>query len=198
MKLKTTTLKFLLLSFVVLAITSGCQSDVTGKDSKNNAVPTPKAFTAKEAQIRDEKLRGENEAVPEPVIFEDYKTITWDDLKKVTFEEKFYEEVDSYLLFPSFSEEVENLKGKKVAIKGYVIPLSPGRYVLSANPFASCFFCGNAGPESVMELFLQDTTAVYFSDEFRGFAGTLELNDSDIDHMNYILKDAFATKEEKD
>ena len=191
MRLRTLTIAFLFLPLFILV---ACQSNVAESKSYDQSVVTPKAFTAKEAQMRDEKLKDSSTYDGQALVFDDYEGVSWSDLKKVTFEEKFYKDIDSYLLFPTFSSDVKSLEGKKIAIEGYVIPLSPGRYVLSANPFASCFFCGNAGPESVMELFLQDTSKIYFSDEFRGFAGVLELNDSDIDHMNYMLKDAVPVK----
>ena len=122
--------------------------------------------------------------------------LTWDELKDVEFEERFYEEVDQLLLFPKFGQSILDKEGKSFIISGYVIPVSPGDgeepplYVLSANPFSACFFCGNAGPESVMELELNDPFVLYATDEFRSFKGTFRLNDSNIDRLNYILEEA--------
>ena len=119
-----------------------------------------------------------------------YKEITWKQLTEVTFAEKYYEKEDAWMLFPTFGDSLKALEGQYIYISGHVIPLEPGRYVLSANSFSSCFFCGGAGPESVMELELIDTTKVYFTDEFRTFQGKFRLNDSNIDRMNYILGEA--------
>ena len=116
--------------------------------------------------------------------------ITWDDLTAVTFEEKYYEKEEAWMLFPTFGEGVKKLEGKVVEIKGYVIPLEPERYVLSANPFSSCFFCGNAGPETVMELDMTSYDKVFYTDDFLTFQGTFTLNDQNIDRMNYILTEA--------
>lgn len=122
--------------------------------------------------------------------------ITWEDLKDVNFEEKFYEDIDQYMLFPVFGEKIQEKENKTWVLSGYVIPVTPGDkdnpplYVLSANPFSACFFCGNAGPESVVELALTDPYVLYGTDEFRSFEGSLELNDSDVDRLNYILVDA--------
>ncbi|MCB0847224.1 MAG: DUF3299 domain-containing protein, partial [Bacteroidetes bacterium] len=63
-------------------------------------------------------------------------------------------------------------------------------YALSANPFASCFFCGNAGPESVMDLELTSYDKVYFTDDYVTFQGKLILNDSDLNKMCYVLEEA--------
>lgn len=113
--------------------------------------------------------------------------ITWQDLKDVKFEEKFYEKEKEWMLFPSFGNAVQILEGKTVEITGYVIPLEPKRYALSANPFSACFFCGNAGPESVMELELVSYDQMYYTDEFRTFRGKFALNITNLDKMNYVL-----------
>ncbi len=131
-------------------------------------------------------------ALPDP----DAPRLTWKELEDVTFEEKYYEDIDQYLLFPQFGETVLEKAEKSFTISGYVIPINPGDketpplYVLSANPFSACFFCGNAGPESVVELALKDPFVMMATDEFRSFKGTLTLNDSNIDRLNYILIDA--------
>lgn len=127
--------------------------------------------------------------------------ISWADLSQVSFSEKYFEEVGGNLLFPSFSDHIKSFRGKKVYISGYVIPIeppspdNPARYVLSANPFSSCFFCGNAGPESVMEIELKDKDQLFYTDDFYTFVGTFSLNDSDINKLNYIMQDAAVYKE---
>ncbi len=64
-------------------------------------------------------------------------------------------------------------------------------YVLSRYPFANCFFCGGAGPESVTDLrFLNPKHRAYQTDERMTFHGVLRLNADDIMQMNYILDDA--------
>lgn len=122
--------------------------------------------------------------------------ITWGDLTAVTFEEKYYDKEEAWMLFPTFGEDVKKLEGKVVEIKGYVIPLEPERYVLSANPFSSCFFCGNAGPETVMELDMTSYDRVFYTDDFLTFQGTFTLNDQNIDRMNYILTEAIPIEDE--
>ncbi len=65
----------------------------------------------------------------------------------------------------------------------------PDQYVLSAYPYSMCFFCGGAGPESVMGLKLKKNRK-FKTDEIHLFKGTLELNANDIYELNYILADA--------
>ena len=104
--------------------------------------------------------------------------IKWSTFERVQFEEVFDEESEAWLIAPIWTEELKELDGKKVKITGYIIALDVlgDEYALSAFPFASCFFCGASGPESVMELSLENKTK-YLTDEVHTFVGTLRLND---------------------
>lgn len=68
--------------------------------------------------------------------------ITWQNMKDVKFQKKYFKELDEYLLFPSFGETIKKLNGKQVEIRGYMIPVDvkSGLYVISAFPMSSCFF----------------------------------------------------------
>ena len=94
------------------------------------------------------------------------------------FEEVYDEESAVWLVAPIWTEDLKKLDGKKVKITGYIIALDVigDEYALSAFPFASCFFCGASGPESVMELSLENKTTDP-TDEVNTFVGTLRLND---------------------
>lgn len=118
--------------------------------------------------------------------------VTWDGLKDVSFKKKWYPEESIYMLYPTFGANLTKLDGKEVSIKGYVIPvdLESGLYVLSAFPYSMCFFCGGAGPESVMSLKFKKTGKRYKTDEVQTFKGKLKLNANDIYELNYILQDA--------
>ena len=63
-------------------------------------------------------------------------------------------------------------------------------YVLSAFTFAACFFCGGAGPESVLQLELKTANRNYRTDEWKRFKGIFRLNDWNPDNMYYILEEA--------
>ena len=80
--------------------------------------------------------------------------ISWELLKNVEFDEIWSEEFQAYYMVPKFSSSVKVLDNKEVQIRGFIIPVDivQDYYVLSANPYSSCFFCGQAGPESVMEV----------------------------------------------
>jgi hypothetical protein len=130
-------------------------------------------------------------------VYEDgYLVLTWSTLADVDFEDRYSEELSSKVPFPIFSERLKSLGGKKVKIQGYVIPFEEtgeDTYViLSAFPFSQCFFCGNAGPESVMDILPKDQsiTKRLKMDQQTSFRGTFKLNDTDFYYLNYILEDA--------
>lgn len=114
--------------------------------------------------------------------------ITWEDLSKVTFTDKYYAEYDDYFLFPKFSKSVQDLEGKTVTITGYFLHIAPAEkiYMLSKGPMSSCFFCGVGGPETAIELELK-TKPEFKTDNIVSVTGKFKLNDSDVDHFNYIL-----------
>jgi len=70
------------------------------------------------------------------------KIITWDVLKNVEFDEVWSEEFQAYYMVPKFGKTIQSLDGKEVQIRGFIIPVDivQDYYVLSANPYSSCFF----------------------------------------------------------
>ena len=118
--------------------------------------------------------------------------ITWDLLKNVEFDEVWSEEFQAYYMVPKFSKAIKALDGKEIQIKGFIIPVDivQDYYVLSANPYSSCFFCGQAGPESVMEVQMVKQYEGLRMDQIITYKGKLKLNVHDIYQLNYILEDA--------
>jgi len=124
------------------------------------------------------------------------KKLTWKVMSKMEFEEEYNEEYGFDVPYPIFNDQVKALAGKQVTVEGYIIPLEVGDdhelLVLSKYPESTCFFCGMAGPETVVdvipvrkiknrELNIQGKMT---------FKGTLKLNRDNLDHMNYMIVDA--------
>jgi hypothetical protein len=67
-----------------------------------------------------------------------------------------------------FLPMIQRLEGKEITVRGYMIPLTGKRaqsnFMFSAYPYATCFFCGQAGPETVMEVFMEGNKALEFSE----------------------------------
>lgn len=120
------------------------------------------------------------------------ETDTWKILSEVRFETKSTGEDGYEMDVPKFNDRLKGYNGKKIALKGYLIPLSEmgGKqaYMLSSLPFNSCYFCGGAGPETVIEI---DTKQIIsFTTNQIVIEGVFVLNEKDLDHHMYILKQA--------
>ncbi|MEQ9303166.1 MAG: hypothetical protein RJQ14_04560, partial [Marinoscillum sp.] len=96
------------------------------------------------------------------------------------------------IFVPKFGPDIKSLEGKEIELSGYIIPFEgmfePDHVIVSSVPVASCFFCGGAGPESVAEIYLSES--VKYTAKKVTFRGKLVLNDTDVDQLMYILKDA--------
>jgi len=116
----------------------------------------------------------------------------WQSLADLTFKKEYDEMLGFKVDVPVFSESLKELEGKEVTIKGYIIPVegykSHTEFVFSAYPYNMCFFCGGAGPETVMEVYAIE--AIKYTAEPVTIKGKLELNDSDINRLIYALNDA--------
>jgi hypothetical protein len=124
--------------------------------------------------------------------------VSWDFLKKnVEFTERYNESVDMLLFYPTFTEKIKELDGRNLQIEGYMIEsdVSAGIYILSRYPMAQCYFCGGAGPESIVEIQLKNKSKRYRTDQIVTMSGVFRVNPDDVEHCNYILKNAVAIRE---
>lgn len=123
---------------------------------------------------------------------QDSDTNLWQDLADLTFKKEYDEMLGFKVDVPVFSETLKQLEGQEVTVKGYIIPVegykSHTEFVFSAYPYNMCFFCGGAGPETVMEVYAIE--AIKYTAEPVTIKGKLELNDSDINRLIYALNDA--------
>lgn len=123
------------------------------------------------------------------------QAIDWDLLAKVTFSYDYLSNIKTLYAKPDFSPEVLALDSAWVSIEGYVMPMDTEgeKYALSAEPYQACFFCGNAGPESVMELhFKSKRPPRYDIDAYIKFDGRLVLNKEDPMKLTYSLTEAVS------
>ena len=115
----------------------------------------------------------------------------WKILSKVKYKSNLDAESGEVIYTPVFSKSIEQYEGKTIFLKGYIIPaeLSRGKMTLSAFPYSSCFFCGGAGPESVIEL-ESSSPIIYRLDKPITLEGKLTLNRTDPLRLMYVLKNA--------
>lgn len=122
---------------------------------------------------------------------------SWEALKDVSYVKETTSEgyeIES----PRFGSKLRALEGKRIILRGYMVPLEEMRghryFVLSALPYNICFFCGGAGPETVAEVYLRKESD--FTDKAIRISGILELNQDDPFHLMYLLKDSEIVNEE--
>jgi hypothetical protein len=121
------------------------------------------------------------------------EAVTWDWLQQqVRMVESFDLSSRQKIQRPRFEKALRKLDGKQITIEGYVLPLDVDgqSFPLSANPYAACFFCGGAGPESVIGLWFDGPAPKrYKIDERAKFTGRLILNEA-FDGYVYLLQGA--------
>ena len=113
----------------------------------------------------------------------------WNKLTNIDWEIRYSKVYDSEIGFPKFAADVKALNGKEVTIKGYILPMDTDdeSILISSLPYSQCFFCGGAGIETVMAVFMKNPRK--FNMEEATFRGTLELNDGETG-LIYNLKEA--------
>jgi len=93
---------------------------------------------------------------------------------------------------PLFTDHLKSWNGKKISLKGFVIPAGEvgdeSKFMLSSLPFNVCYFCGAAGPEPITEG--ESTEKVKFTSQAIWMEGVLQLNEKDPDRHIYFLKSA--------
>lgn len=115
----------------------------------------------------------------------------WKKLSKITYKQEYNELFGFKVDIPVFSNQIKEMEGKTIEVKGYIIPIegykSHKEFMFSAFPYNMCFFCGGAGPETVMEVYASEP--IEYSAEQIRIKGKLTLNADDINRMMYILDD---------
>ncbi|KAB2814454.1 hypothetical protein [Phaeocystidibacter luteus] len=84
---------------------------------------------------------------------------------------------DGAFVNPEYPEALKAWDGKEVLIIGYIVPVDVQlkTYVLSQFPLQQCFFCGNAGPETVIQLFFDSSPPHLLTDQYVILKGKLVL-----------------------
>ncbi|MBK6545279.1 MAG: hypothetical protein IPO86_04520 [Saprospiraceae bacterium] len=113
----------------------------------------------------------------------------WPALSKVSYKKEYDALLGIKVDRPVFSSDVKSLAGKIIQLKGYIIPTdgfkSHTEFVFSAFPYSSCFFCGKAGPETVIEI--QAKEPIQYTSEPIEIKGKLILNEKDINRLMYLM-----------
>lgn len=120
----------------------------------------------------------------------------WELLSSVEIVMGFDEFMGTEVEQPRFSEKLLSTEGTNITLEGFIISLQQEQkqdyFVLSRFPYQSCFFCGAAGPETVVEVYTE--RQFNFTDQRVRVKGKLRLNDDDPLHLFYILEDCEVEK----
>ncbi len=119
----------------------------------------------------------------------------WKKLTAVTFRSEFDKKIGYPVQLPVFTPAISALNGKQVTVKGYIVPMneSKGYFALSMNPYQTCYFCGGAGIETVIEVYGKKDFK--FTNQLITIKGKLKLNDFDVmNHLVYIIEEAIIVK----
>jgi len=123
----------------------------------------------------------------------------WKTLARITFKKEYNEMMGFKVDVPVFSEKVQELEGEEITVRGYIIPKegykSHEEFIFSAYPYNMCFFCGGAGPETVMEVYASEP--IEYTPEPVSLKGKLELNDDDINRLIYAIREAEQVQEDR-
>jgi len=121
----------------------------------------------------------------------------WKTLGKITFKKEYDEMMGFKVDVPVFSKDVQALEGKEVTVRGYIIPVEDyggqKEFVFSAFPYNMCFFCGGAGPETVMKVSASEE--IPYTAEAITIKGKLNLNSTDRNELMYALTGAVNVPE---
>ncbi|MCH2044699.1 MAG: DUF3299 domain-containing protein [Saprospiraceae bacterium] len=128
----------------------------------------------------------------------------WDDLLTLEFKFLYDASIDDVIQDPQFTPRIKKHEGQKIELYGYIVPFDivenamgnngdGTMFMLSAYPAQTCFFCGGAGPESIIEVYPDEP--IHYTKDRVTIEGVLELNNTDFLRMAYILKDAKLIRE---
>jgi len=117
--------------------------------------------------------------------------IDWSHLSEVRFVQQLDLRSGYVVQRPRFPKAIKALEGQQIEISGYLLPLDMEgeSYVLSRYPYSACFFCGGAGPESVMDVWFADLDRRYSLDQQVKLRGILHLSESG-EGLIYLLEEA--------
>ena len=116
-------------------------------------------------------------------------TLTWKLLGEIKYLKKkhaSYGEVD----FPVINTKLKKLAKKTIVMSGFIVPIDNKNYALSKNVFASCFFCGKSGPETIMGIKFKGATPKLKTDTYLTIKGTFRPNEDDVENWIYNCENA--------
>lgn len=120
-------------------------------------------------------------------------TLTWKQLAEIKYEKRKHPKYGE-VQFPIVNDKVKSKGKKKVYISGFIVPIDSKSYAISKNVFAACFFCGKAGPESIVGLKFKGATPKLKTDQYVTVEGSFRYNETDADDWIYNIDNVVIVK----
>lgn len=118
----------------------------------------------------------------------------WRTLTRVQIKKQYDEEFGIETIIPTFTNEIRAMEGKEITVGGYIFPTADKRdqshLMFSMYPISNCFFCGKAGPETAMQVFMADNKKVKYTEDKIFIKGKLQLSEHDPSGLIYTLINA--------
>lgn len=121
-------------------------------------------------------------------------TLSWKLLGVIKYIKKPDKDYPDGVMFPIINSDLKAKNKKKIVMSGFIIPIDNVSYALSKNVFASCFFCGQAGPETIMGIKFKGPTPKLKTDQYVTMEGTFRYNDNDVNDWIYHIENAVIVK----
>ena len=122
-------------------------------------------------------------------------TLSWKLLGQIKYVKKPSPDYPEGVMFPIINPTLKAKNKKTIIMSGFIIPIDNKNYALSKNVFASCFFCGQAGPETIMGIKFKNPNMKLKTDQYVTLQGTFRYNDNNVDDWIYHIEDAVIVKD---
>lgn len=121
-------------------------------------------------------------------------TLSWKILGVIKYVKKAHKDYPDGVQYPIINSTLKAKNKKKIVMSGFIIPIDNSTYALSKNVFASCFFCGQAGPETIMGIKFRGATPKLKTDQYVTLEGNFRVNETNIEDWIYHVDDAVIVK----
>ncbi len=127
------------------------------------------------------------------VVFTMQAQDSWHLLAQVEITKSYDPEFGIETMIPTISKSTHELNGQTVVLKGFIIPLTgeveQSHFMFSKFPQNMCFFCGKAGPESAIQVFMKGGKKLPFTSEKIILQGRLIIQNDTSSGLLYTMED---------
>lgn len=166
-------------------------SDATFLSERNLTIKEADAPVAQKASFLPE-IKAFSEFESKSFVAID--TLNWKLLGAIKFVKKPSKDYPDGVMFPIVNSTLKAKNKKRIAMSGFIVPIDNTTYALSKNVFAACFFCGQAGPETIMGIKFKGSTPKLKTDQYVTLEGNFRINESDVEDWIYHIEDAVIVK----